>query len=110
MTEAEPALRTAYLMVHDQMERGFIPVIADPLGLSGIYPIAVSPDGTGVWLGSYQGSDRLRLARLDVATGEETEVDSHPTLDLGAQLVLPSPFITSERTGELIGARYYGER
>jgi dipeptidyl aminopeptidase/acylaminoacyl peptidase len=76
----------------------------------GIHPIAVSPDGTGIWLGSYQGSDRLRLARVDVATGEETEVDNHPTLDLGAQLVLPSPFIISERTGELIGARYYGER
>lgn len=76
----------------------------------GIHPIAVSPDGTGIWLGSYQGSDRLRLARLDVATGEESEVHSHPTLDLGAQLVLPSPFIISERTGELIGARYYGER
>lgn len=76
----------------------------------GIHPIAVSPDGTGLWLGSYEGSDRLRLARLDVATGEETEVDSHPTMDLGAQLGLPSPFIISERTGELIGARYYGER
>ena len=33
MTSSEPALRTAYLMVHDQMERGFIPVIADRLGL-----------------------------------------------------------------------------
>ena len=76
----------------------------------GIHPIAVSPDGTGIWLGSNQGSDRTRLARIDVASGEETEVDSHPTLDLAAQMVLPSPFIISERTGELIGARYYGER
>ena len=33
MTPTEPALRTAYLMVHDQMEHGFIPVIADRLGL-----------------------------------------------------------------------------
>ncbi|MCV7318759.1 TetR/AcrR family transcriptional regulator [Mycolicibacterium confluentis] len=33
MTSSEPALRTAYLMVHDQMEQGFIPVIADRLGL-----------------------------------------------------------------------------
>ncbi|AKS32649.1 TetR/AcrR family transcriptional regulator [Mycolicibacterium goodii] len=32
MTSSEPALRTAYLMVHDQMEQGFIPVIADRLG------------------------------------------------------------------------------
>lgn len=34
MTAAEPALRTAYLMVHDRMERGFIPVIADRLQLA----------------------------------------------------------------------------
>lgn len=33
MSAAEPALRTAYLMVHDEMERGFIPVVASRLGL-----------------------------------------------------------------------------
>ena len=33
MSTSEPALRTAYLMVHDQMEQGFIPVIADRLHL-----------------------------------------------------------------------------
>lgn len=33
MSRSEPALRTAYLMVHDEMERGFIPVIAKRLGL-----------------------------------------------------------------------------
>ena len=33
MSTSEPALRTAYLMVHDQMEQGFIPVIADRLQL-----------------------------------------------------------------------------
>lgn len=33
MTGSEPALRTAYLMVHDQMEQGFIPVVADRLQL-----------------------------------------------------------------------------
>ncbi|BBX90779.1 S9 family peptidase [Mycolicibacterium boenickei] len=76
----------------------------------GIFPVAISPDGTGIWLGSNEGSDRTRLVRIDVATGTETEVDSHPTFDLGNQMVLPSPFILSERTGELVGARYYGER
>lgn len=76
----------------------------------GIHPIAPTPDGTGIWLGSYDGSDRMRLVRLDVGTGTETEVDSHPDFDLGAQIMLPSPFIISEQTGELIGARYYGER
>jgi AcrR family transcriptional regulator len=33
MSATEPALRTAYLMVHDQMERGFIPVVARRLRL-----------------------------------------------------------------------------
>lgn len=33
LTTTEPALRTAYLMVHDDMERGLIPVLADRLGL-----------------------------------------------------------------------------
>lgn len=76
----------------------------------GIFPVVITPDGTGIWLASNQGSDRTRLVRVDVATGAETEVDSHPTFDLAAQMVLPNPFILSERTGELIGARYYGER
>ncbi|OKH77680.1 peptidase [Mycobacterium sp. SWH-M3] len=76
----------------------------------GIYPVTITPDGAGIWLGSNQGSDRIRLARLDVATGEETEVDSHPTFDLAAQMVLPPPLILDQQTGDLIGARYYGER
>ncbi|GAY14516.1 S9 family peptidase [Mycobacterium sp. shizuoka-1] len=76
----------------------------------GIHPIAISPDGSGMWLGSSRNTDRTRLVRVDVATGEETEVDSHPSFDLAAQMVLPSPLIISERTGELIGARYCGDR
>jgi AcrR family transcriptional regulator len=35
MSASEPSLRTAYLMVHDEMERGFIPVVARRLGLPG---------------------------------------------------------------------------
>jgi len=34
MSSSVPALRTAYLMVHDRMEQGFIPMIADRLHLS----------------------------------------------------------------------------
>lgn len=34
MSVSEPALRTAYLMVHDELERGFIPVIAKRLRLA----------------------------------------------------------------------------
>jgi len=33
MSAEEPALRTAYLMVHDEMERGFVPIVAQRLGL-----------------------------------------------------------------------------
>ena len=81
----------------------------------GIYPTQITPDGTGLWMGSNRGSDRTRLVRLDLATGEETELDSHPTFDLDTRtLVLPtfypSPLILSQRTGELIGARYLGDR
>ncbi len=76
----------------------------------GIFPVTVTPDGKGIWLPSYENSDRSRLVVVDVADGTETEIDSHPTFDLGNQMVLPSPFILSQRTGDLIGVRYYGER
>ncbi|MFD4700815.1 S9 family peptidase [Streptomyces niveus] len=80
----------------------------------GVYPMEVTPDGAGVWLGSNRGSDRLRLARLDLGTGEEHEVDSHPGYDLDTRAqvfpALPSPLIRCRRTGELLGVRYLGER
>ncbi|MEV0641510.1 S9 family peptidase [Streptomyces sp. NPDC050619] len=80
----------------------------------GIQPSQLTPDGTGVWLGSNRDTDRTRLARLDLATGEETEVDSHPDFDLDTRSTvfptLPSPLIRNRHTGELIGARYLGER
>jgi dipeptidyl aminopeptidase/acylaminoacyl peptidase len=82
-----------------------------PLGPA---PWAATPDGRGLWFGSYRGGDRLRLAFLDLATGEETEVDSHPTHDLDTQSQVaplkPSTLITDRGTGELIGVRYSRER
>ncbi|AOS61923.1 S9 family peptidase [Actinoalloteichus hymeniacidonis] len=83
------------------------------------YPLDVAPfelaaDGTGVWIGSSRDRDLTRLARLDLTTGEETEVDSHPTLELDgvrrAVLQTTSPLIRSRGTGELLGVRYLGER
>ena len=44
------------------------------------------------------------------STGEEAEVDSHPTFDLDTHYAGPLPLILSRRTEELIGARYLGER
>ncbi|MEV0227666.1 S9 family peptidase [Streptomyces sp. NPDC050704] len=80
----------------------------------GINPFQLTPDGTGLWLGSNRGSDRTRLVLLDLATGEEIEVDSHPDFDLDTRSTvfptLPSPLIRNRHTGELIGARYLGER
>ncbi|OZM71953.1 S9 family peptidase [Amycolatopsis antarctica] len=80
----------------------------------GIHPIELTPDGTGVWLGSNRGTDRTRLVRLDLRTGRETEVDSHPSFDIDARALvfstLPSPLIRSRKTGELLGVRYLGQR
>jgi dipeptidyl aminopeptidase/acylaminoacyl peptidase len=80
----------------------------------GIWPMAVTPDGKGLWLGSNRNPDRTTLVRLDVATGEETDVDDHPTLSIdpraGVFPTLPSPLILSQRTGDLLGVRYLGER
>ena len=76
----------------------------------GIYPVQATPDGSGIWIGSNRDTDRTRLVRIDVATGEETEVDSHPSFDLGGPLGGVAPLILDRRTGELIGTRYFGER
>ena len=80
----------------------------------GVFPIEVTPDGEGLWIGSNRHADRTTVVRLDVATGDETEVDSHPrfSMDPRAQVwpTFPSPLILSPRTGELLGVRYLGER
>jgi dipeptidyl aminopeptidase/acylaminoacyl peptidase len=80
----------------------------------GIHPMVVTPDGTGLWLGSYRGSDHTRLVRIDLTTGEETDVDSHPEFDLDPRAIvnpiIPAPLIQDRRTGELLGVRYFGAR
>jgi dipeptidyl aminopeptidase/acylaminoacyl peptidase len=80
----------------------------------GIWPMAVTADGKGLWLGSNRNPDRTTLVRLDVATGEEIPVDEHPTLSIdpraGVFPTLPSPLILGQRTGDLLGVRYLGER
>ncbi|MBU3864832.1 S9 family peptidase [Streptomyces sp. 4503] len=80
----------------------------------GIQPFEMAADGAGVWIGSMQGTDLTRLVRVDLTTGVETEVDSHPTLDLdGARRAvagLSSPLIRNPRTGALLGVCYLGER
>ncbi|MCA1186207.1 MULTISPECIES: S9 family peptidase [unclassified Saccharopolyspora] len=82
-----------------------------PLGPA---PCEPTPDGTGLWIGSYHGDDRLRLTHVDLATGEETEVDSHPAFDVDTRAavfpLLPSPLIRDRATGALLAVRYSRER
>ncbi|ROZ98334.1 S9 family peptidase [Gordonia sp. OPL2] len=80
----------------------------------GVTLATMTPDGTGMWVGSNRGRDRTRLVRVDLATGEETEVDSHPTLELDADrravAGMSSALIRNRATDALIGVRYLGER
>ncbi|WP_433696743.1 S9 family peptidase [Nocardiopsis sp. CA-288880] len=83
--------------------------------LFGVLPAAPTPDGRGLWIGSSRGSDRTRLVRVDLDTGEQTGVDSHPVFDLDtprpeADPRFPSSLILHPATGELLGARYLGAR
>lgn len=80
----------------------------------GLYPITVTPDGTGIWIGSNEGTDRTRIVRVDVITGEQTHVDSHPVYDVDTRAsvftTLAEPLILDRRTGDLLGVRYLFER
>jgi len=76
----------------------------------GMHPTQMTPDGTGLWMGSSRDTDRTRLVRLDLATGEESVIDSHPSFDLSAALGLAPALIRHRKTGELLAVRYLGER
>ncbi|CAM5242300.1 peptidase [Streptomyces spiroverticillatus] len=82
-----------------------------PLGVNPLHP---TPDGRGLWIADYGGTDRLGLARLDLATGKRTDVDRHPEFDLDTRSSvfpgMPDPLILDRRTGDLLGIRYLGER
>ncbi|OLL78213.1 Dipeptidyl anminopeptidase [Pseudonocardia sp. Ae168_Ps1] len=96
-------------------ERRLLRRISGPEHPLGVQPQLVTPDGSGLLLGSYQDSDDLRLVRVDRETGEETvvaAVEGHDlcTLGLMAPGVLPPTVFTSRRTGEVIAARFVGER
>jgi AcrR family transcriptional regulator len=77
MTSSEPALRTAYLMVHDRMERGLIPVLADRLAL----PV----DDLTVRLCAAAVTGAFRVVDEDVSTAvivEQRTVGQQETLAL----------------------------
>ncbi len=72
------------------------------------------PDGSGALLGDYGDGDDLHLVRLDRETGERTvvaAVDGHSLDTLSAASdTLPPTVFTSRRTGEVIAARFTGDR
>jgi AcrR family transcriptional regulator len=77
MAASEPALRTAYLMVHDELERGFIPVVAKRLCLA--------EDDLTVRLCAAATTAALRVVDEDVSTAvivQKQEVSQQETLDL----------------------------
>jgi dipeptidyl aminopeptidase/acylaminoacyl peptidase len=81
----------------------------------GPLPCVATPDGKGLWIGSNRRTDRTRLVRIDLATGEETEIDSHAVFDLDtprpeADPRFPPCLVLNSVTDALLGARYLGER
>ncbi|MCD2198154.1 S9 family peptidase [Actinomycetospora endophytica] len=79
----------------------------------GPFPTRLTPDGSALWIGRHGHTDRLRLVRLDLDTGVETEVPGHPELDVDTRAqvfpTMPSPLIC-DRAGELLGVRHSRER
>ena len=90
------------ILVRDDEAEGFrcLTVYANEDG-GNVY--GFTPEGDALWVGSARGCDLTRLVRLDLATGEETEVHAHPEVDLGG------PILRS-RTGELLAVVHMVDR
>lgn len=65
--------------------------------------VGFTPDGDALWVASARDTDRQRLVRLDLATGQEAVVDEHPEVDLATAVL-------RDRTGELLAAVYAVDR
>ena len=76
----------------------------------GVFPVEVTADGKGLLLGVYRDSDDLSLVRVDAATGEETVVAAIPGHSLCTAAIGPPMLIKSRRTGEVLAARFVGDR
>lgn len=78
----------------------------------------VTPDGQGLLIGAFgtdgQPSDDLQLVRIDRSTGEQTvvaAVEGRSLCTMGSMAHgLPPVIYTSRRTGEVIAARFVGDR
>lgn len=79
----------------------------------GIYPTKVAADGQTLLLGIHNARDELHLARLDL-NGEITpvaELEGHDLCFMGYVLpVYPPTMLFSRKTGDVIAARFVGDR
>lgn len=83
-----------------------------PMGLE---VLRVTPDGSGLLLGSYLEGDDLQLVRVERASGEVSVLAAveGSSLDITSALapgVLPPTLLTAPGTGELLAARFTGPR
>ncbi|WP_114558601.1 S9 family peptidase [Desertihabitans aurantiacus] len=81
----------------------------------GVQPQQVTPDGRGLLLGLYGGSDDLRLVSVDHQSGEQTVVsalEGHDLDVLGAMApgLLPPTVYTRRGDGEMLAVRFVGGR
>ncbi|MEV6984758.1 prolyl oligopeptidase family serine peptidase [Sphaerisporangium sp. NPDC051017] len=76
----------------------------------GVFPVEVTADGKGLLLGVYHDSDELSLVRVDGETGAETVVAALPGHSLCTAAIGPPTLFRSRRTGEVLAARFVGDR
>lgn len=113
-TEADDGAHEFYRIDDETGEKRLFHRQGGPEHPVGVYPAVVTPDGKGLLLGAYEDSDDLHLIRVDVETGRKTVVAalvgrSLCTMGFVAP-TLPPTLFTRRRTGEVIAARFVGDR
>ncbi len=116
-SQAEDGTHEFYAVGQELADKRLIFQAGGPEFPTSLYPQIPTPDGKGLLLGAYQeGSDELRLIRLDHETGEQTVVAAEPGRSLCAMgwaaddFGYPPSYFLSQRTGEVIAARFVGDR
>ena len=114
MAEAEDGTREFHAVDDASGEKRLFHSVGGPEHPLGVYPAQITPDGTGLLVGSYHDGDDLLLVRVDIATGEETVVAalSGHSLCMAEAVAQGGPptLFTHRRTGEVLAARFVGDR
>ncbi|MBW0113779.1 S9 family peptidase [Pseudonocardia abyssalis] len=113
ISRADDGTHEVFAVDRDTAERRLLHRLGGPEHPMGVFLLPL-PDGSGALLGDYHGSDDLCLVRLDRDTGGRTVVaamegHSLDTLSSVADTLPPTVF-ASRRTGEVIAARFTGDR